>query len=193
MADGLQPRRVPSTPSRLAALFGRSPSEPGTARLGKAIAQFSPQAALAALGPTVESHFRSNAEALAYSLAIAPEKVAGAIRYERDRATRYADAASLLSKSSDVRADVLAFARLLRWDAFTDTAAVVVAWVDAGRPARTLCPECNSETTHIDAEPEDANCGLGAIDAGPVCVNCEWDGRVLHKPTSRGNDAPFLG
>lgn len=187
--------------TRLSAIVGRGAAEKGTARLAAAVAavpEIPLDAAVAALMPTVgESLRRQAAQAWAdwqrVDVFAFPQTMIDRRESNWKRLVSAAEAAELCAKSEWARERLIGYAKQKGIVLLVLPSLAVEGWDKAGRPAVSLCPQCGHALTDAPAEAEDADCGLGAIDAGRVCERCEFDERTHHKPTSRGSDRPFIG
>lgn len=186
----------------IAHLTGRAAAEKGTARFAAdlaALPELTPDQALAALLPTVETELREAAyqeKKAAGSIGVLKFTTALALEMHRNR-IHLCDSATLageLARSSFLRERLFAFATSKGIDALRDTRRAVEAWHAAGRVIVQACPECGAfALVDLPATPDDSDCGLGAISAGQGCNRCEYDSRTHHKPSSRGSDLPFIG
>lgn len=202
-----QPNGI-NTPSRrilatIARLTGRALSEKGTARLAALVAppapKLSPAEEFFALMPIVRDTLdaeskQAHADWLRVDTLGYPVSMVMAKRKRWNEKVNALETAELILKSPEWAVDrVLDYAASRSFDPCQFPLLAVEGWALSGRVAPERCLECNSVMVHVDAEPADPSVGLGAIDAGLVCSNCEIDKRHHHPAVGRGSDAPFLG
>jgi len=177
----------------LASLFGRSPDDKGTKKLERAVNGFDRDRAVVANLQLARVHYAFQAESSSVMLGGLNPATTGPARAAVNRCRMLSALCETLCLDIQARSHYTAFCEKYHYDPIADAGNAVRAWDKAGRPLGCPCPQCGGDMIQMPGESEDADAGLGAVDPGPVCRECVYDGRTVHPPRSRGSDKPFVG